>query len=43
MVLEGSVDDIDDEDAAVAVAEEVPGVAAVESRLSISSLERGTS
>ncbi len=43
VVLEGSVDDIDDEDAAVAVAEEVTGVAAVESRLSIGSLERGTS
>ncbi|HET9682046.1 MAG TPA: BON domain-containing protein [Candidatus Limnocylindrales bacterium] len=39
VILDGRVDDLDDEDAAIAVAEEVSGVAEVVSRLSIGVLE----
>ena len=40
VVLEGRVDDLDDEDAAIAVAEEVPAVTEVVSHLVVAALER---
>ena len=41
IIVAGAVDDIEDEDAIVALVEEVPGVTSVDSRLVITALESG--